>query len=207
MLTFLFLHCCKYVESGTARSALVSAGLSSEAFMPFLKGWGKDGGTSRSSCQALPCFQVVWRESHPCLAPDWEGLLKLDRAWRNLLWRIGGKHIVLLCSQLMIEKVAVSQLLSAALQKWPSSLVIYPSYQVFTLTVFHGDHWLFQLLAQLYCHLPSPSLPAFQCLPERAGSELLHHPSSTFPVVFGGQCCVAWFGLHCRQLKWWFVSL
>lgn len=139
----------------------------------------------------------------------WEGLLELNGARRNLFWRMGGKHFVLLCPQLVVEKVAMPQLLSVALHKWPQSLVNYASHQVFTLMVFHGDHCLCQLLAQLYPHLLGCSLRApCACQREQALRFWeVHPPPLTFPVVFGKQCCVAWFGLHCRLLKRWFVSI
>lgn len=170
MLTYLFPPCFKYVESGIARSAPMSVWLSSEVFLPFLKAWGKDGG--QEGAAASPSLLSGGVTGEPCLSSPslWEGLLKLKGARRNPLWRMGGKHVVLLSPQYIIEKVAMPQLLLAAVQKWPPSLVIYASYQVFTLTVSHGDHCLCQLLAQLHPCVPGCSLPASQCLPETAGS-------------------------------------
>lgn len=56
--------------------------------------------------------------------------------------------------------------------------------------------------------LAAPSLPSSACQREQALSLWeMHPPSFAFPVVFEEQSCVAWFGLHCRQLKGWFVSI
>lgn len=108
----------------------------------------------------------------------------------------------------MTEKVAVPQLLSAALQKSPPSLVIYASYQVFTLFFVVITASVSFLPGYIPICLATPSLPSSACQTEQALSLWeVYPPSFTFPVVFGEQCCVACFGLHCRQLKWWFVSI
>lgn len=101
------------------------------------------------------------------------------------------------------------QLLLAAVQKWPPSLVIYASYQVFTLTVSHGITASVSFLPScIPVCLAAPSLPPSACQRQQALSLWEAHPQSfTITVVFGEQCCVTWFGLHCRQPEWWFLSI
>lgn len=138
----------------------------------------------------------MWQESHPCPAPD-----SGKGCWN---WR--GPRCFALPS--VNDWASCNATATFGSTTKMASMVIYASYQDFTFTVFRGGYCLCQLLAPLYPLLATPSLPPSACQREQALSPWeVHPPSSACPVVFGDQCCVARFGLHCRQLKWRFVSI
>lgn len=78
-------------------------------------------------------------------------------------------------------------------------------HSLFSMVVTASVSFLFCCI--LFC-LATPSLLPSACQRDQALNRWeVHPPSSAFPVVVGEQCWVARFGLHCRQLKWWFVSI
>lgn len=117
---------------------------------------------------------------------------------------MGGKHVVLLYPQLMIEKVCSATAPFSSTTEMASVSSNLYLLQAFYTHVFHGDHCLRQLLAQPYPLLPGHSLPASQCLPERAGSELLGSASSIIylPCVFWGivLCGRVWLTLQTVEM-------